>query len=226
MIMAMGAFQRYPDKGPAKSIGAIGYIFHAVFFINNTAFLCAQLISVLETNKLVQVVAVHPGDGSPPAAGTVDVLPLVMQVDGGGNTTPHETVTGLPYFRLQGGNGAVIADPAVDEIGWVAVCDRDTSNVRSTLKASPPGSGREFSLADGIYLGGCLNGVPSQYVWFKPSGVKIVDNLGNIFETGPDGIDVTLVAGGDLRVNGTGFLTHVHVVTTAPGVTAPPTPGS
>jgi len=193
---------------------------------NTHAFQCSQLISLLETTKLVQVMAVHPGAGSPPAAGTVDVMPLVMQVDGGGNATKHGTVTGIPYFRLQGGGNAVILDPAVGDIGYVAVCDRDTSSVRSTLRAAPPGSGREFSLADGIYVGGCLNGTPTQWVWFKSTGLEFADLNGNVWETSSTGIRVTLAPGGDFVVNGISLLNHIHAVTTAPGNTAPPTPGT
>ncbi len=79
---------------------------------------------------IVKVIAVHGGGtGSPP---TVDVQPMVNQVDGFGNQTPHGVVYGLPCFRLQGGNGAVILDPVVGDKGLAVFCDRDISTVKAT----------------------------------------------------------------------------------------------
>ena len=71
-----------------------------------TSFIVRQMIAKLDTMKLVQVVAVHGGGVNP--GGTVDVYPLVCQVDGNFNGKPHGTVYGLPWSRLQGGKNAVI----------------------------------------------------------------------------------------------------------------------
>jgi hypothetical protein len=109
----------------------------------------------------------------------VDVLPLVSQVDGNGNATPHGTVTGLPWSRVQGGKNAIICDPQVGDIGYVVACDRDISGVVRSGKQSTPGSSREFDVADGIYAGGCLNVAPNQYLVFTTSGVRLVDSFGN-----------------------------------------------
>ena len=57
------------------------------------AFVCRQLIAQISTMKLVKVVAVNGGGVNP--AGTVDVQPLVSQIDGNGNgksSTPSTTV--------------------------------------------------------------------------------------------------------------------------------------
>src|SRR5579863_4206007 len=79
-----------------------------------TIFICRQLIAQLETAIPVEVKAVHVGNGSPPAAGTVDLQLLVSLLDGSGNQVQQGIVYGVPFFRLQGGPWAVICDPAAD----------------------------------------------------------------------------------------------------------------
>src|SRR5262249_23523354 len=155
-----------------------------------------------ETMRLVEVVAVHPGAGSPPAPGTVDVRPLVNQVDGVGNSIPHGIVNGVPWIRLQGGDGGIITDPAVGDFGYV-VCDgRDTSGVRSPGAAPTRGSLRFFALADGVYLGGLLkSGPPAQYLWFSADGIALWDRHNNLIATSSSGIDIT-PTGGPLTVHG------------------------
>lgn len=163
-------------------------------------FLCRQLINRLDTMKLVQVKAVHPGQGSPPAAGTVDVLPLVNQIDGKGYAVPHGTVFGVPYWRLQAGAWAFIADPVAGDIGYVVCADRDSSAVVRTQAQANPGSRRKYSVADGVYMGGCLNPAPSQYVQLKADGtLEIADGKGNVLSTSSNGFSLT----GNLAVTGT-----------------------
>ena len=67
-------------------------------------------------------------------------------------------------------------DPMPGDIGLMAVCDKDITNVKSTKAESPPGSKRQHSSADGVYLTGIasLNGDPSQYVKFSNSGIEVV----------------------------------------------------
>ena len=112
------------------------------------AFICRQLIQQLNIMKLVKVMAVHPGSGTPPGPGTVDVQPLVSQIDGNGYATPHGTVNGIPVWRLQAGPWAIIADPAVGDIGYVVCADRDISNVTRNAGAVQgpynPGSRRQY----------------------------------------------------------------------------------
>lgn len=204
---------------------------------NAISFMARQIVERLNTMKPVKVVAVHPGSGSPPATGTVDVLPLVNQVDGNNNATPHGVVYGLQFLRLQSGLGAVISDPQVDDIGFVVCADRDISNVTRTRAQANPGSGRKYDLADGIYIGGILNDVPTQYVWFSATGLKIADSNGNVLEMSSSGITFTgnvkvtnISASGTVIAGfGTGdqvnLQTHVHP-TAATGAPSPPTPGT
>ena len=139
---------------------------------NEFAFVFAQMLGKRCFCAVVQVVACS-NSGAVAAAGTVDVQPLVNQVDGVGNAVPHHVIHGLPYQRMIGGTSAVIIDPAVGDIGYCVFADRDISSVKATQKQANPGSRRRNNWSDGIYIGGILNGVPTQFVQFSASGITI-----------------------------------------------------
>lgn len=201
---------------------------------NAMVFVISQLLARASTMKLVKVQNVTP-NADPIKAGTVDVIPLVDQVDGNGNTTPHGTIYGLLYVRIQGGTNAVIVEPKAGDVGLCIVADRDTSAVRASGGGqSAPGSFRQFDLADGVYLGGLFGPAPTQSVQFTDDGIKLSDKNGNVFEMKAGGIDVTTVA---FRCNGSiiaGFgtgdqvsvQTHLHTSGGSGSPTSPPTPGS
>ena len=208
-------------------------------------FMIAQALAQLEIMLPVQVVAVHPGSGSPPAAGTVDVQLLVSLLDGAGNATPQGVVYGLPYFRLGGGPWAVIMDPAVDDFGYSVSASRDISAVKAKPGIQNPGSLRKHSYADGVYMGGILNGAPKAYLWLKSDGTwTLNDKPGNVLQGDTNGITATPISGkpfkvaGNLQVTGTiasgegggdqvSLQTHTHSgVTTGGGTSGPPTPGT
>lgn len=140
---------------------------------NATTFLVAQALGKMQTATLVRVVACSNSGGLSPV-GSVDVQPLVNQVDSLGNPTPHGTVYNLPYFRIQGGTNGIILDPEPGDIGVCVFASRDLSKVKATRAQANPGSHRQYSFSDGIYLGGVLNGMPSQYVRFSAAGIAIV----------------------------------------------------
>ena len=209
------------------------------------SFMIAQKIAELEIMLPVQVAAVHPGSGSPPAAGTVDVQLLVSLLDGAGNAVQQGIVYGLPYFRLQGGPWAVVVDPAVNDFGYSVSASRDISSVKANPGVQNPGSLRKHSYADGVYMGGILNGAPAASLWLKPDGTwTLTDKPGNVLQGDGTGITATPAGGkpftvkGDLNVTGkiigddgsggqVSLLTHTHGgVTTGSGISGPPTPGS
>jgi hypothetical protein len=183
-------------------------------------FLCRQLIQQLNMMKLVKVVAVHPGSGTAPGPGTVDVQPLVSQIDANGYATAHGTVFGIPIWRLQAGPWALVADPVKGNVGYVVCADRDSSNVvrNAGAVAGPynPGSRRQYDLADGVYMGGCLNAAPTQYVWLKSDGtLVIVDGHGNTIQTTPNGFQLSDANGNSVQSSPTGLtLTAVTVTVT------------
>jgi hypothetical protein len=147
-------------------------IFSGASRFNAISFVVNQLLGERSTATLVQIKAVtNAGDLSP--VGFVDVLPLVNQLDGDGNAVPHGVVHGLPYFRMQGGTNAIILDPQVGDIGMAVFADRDISSVKANKGQANPGSMRRSDKADGMYIGGFLNGTPTQYVQFSEAGIRI-----------------------------------------------------
>lgn len=52
-------------------------------------------------------------------------------------------------------------------------CSRDISKVKTSKKQDNPGSRRKYSYSDGVYIGGLLNGVPTQYILINDDGIAI-----------------------------------------------------
>lgn len=139
---------------------------------NNMAFMVQQALGKMQTATLVRIESCTNAGGLSPV-GYVDVTPLVNQLDGQGNPTPHVTIYNVPYFRLQGGANGIIIDPQKGDIGVAVFASRDISQVKTTKKQGNPGSHRQYSFADGMYLGGMLNGTPTQYIQFSTDGIRI-----------------------------------------------------
>ena len=209
---------------------------------NNLAFTIQQALSKVQTATVVKVIACS-NDGGVSPVGTVDVQILVNQISGQKVATPHVTMYGLPYLRIQGGANAVIIDPHPGDIGIAVFASRDITTVKSTKAQASPNTFRMHDFADGMYLGGLLNGAPLQYVQFGSAGVAIV-SPGTITLQAPNivlngavaqsGGNVTmaedLTVSGDVVADLTGstfdgipFATHVHTgVTSGSGNTGGP----
>lgn len=140
---------------------------------NNLAFIIQQALSKVQTATVVKVIACS-NDGGVSPVGTVDVQILVNQISGQKVATPHVTMYGLPYLRIQGGANAVILDPQPGDIGIAVFASRDITTVKSTKAQANPNTFRMHDFADGMYLGGLLNGTPVQYLQFGSSGISIV----------------------------------------------------
>lgn len=121
--------------------------------------------AAINTCTIVKVTKVST-TGQVAAVGRVSVQALVKMVDGIGQTVDHVNVFNLPYFRLGAGDKAVIMDPKVGDVGIVVFADRDISGVKNSKKLSPPGSGRRFNMADGIYISTCVADTPKCYIQF------------------------------------------------------------
>lgn len=180
---------------------------------NSFHFVIRQLIARVNTATLVQIQKVtNAGDVSP--IGYVDVLPLVNQIDGDGQPTPHITIYNLPYCRLQGGSNAVILDPKVGDVGVAVFASRDISTAKATKKQSNPGSRRRHSMADGMYIMTVIADAPTNYIQFKSDGsINIVSTAAITF----NGTNATLDASGNLTVTGDvvaaggiSLIHHVH----------------
>lgn len=192
-----------------------------------TQFIAQQMINKVCTMTLVRVVAVRVEQLQ------MDVQPLTTQLDGDGNATPHGTIYNVPWFRLQGGVNAVIIDPEVNDIGLCVFAMQDISSVKANKKQSNPGSRRRYDWADGVYIGGILNAVPTRFVQFvdgDAGGIVItaLDTLtingnvvvnGTIQATDTINSDVDVTAGDD----GISLVNHTHDgVETGGGNTGPP----
>lgn len=162
-------------------------------------FFVKQRLLKIQTSTLVEVQAVHGGGVGP--IGTVDVLPLVNQVDGAGNSIPHKTIYGRPYSRLMGGASAVIMDPAVGDKGLMVFASRDLTAVIVSQEQSPPPSLRTYSYADGLYVFSCLSdGDPTQYIEFVPNDGGINVKTSGAFNV--DAASMTVTTSGATNING------------------------
>lgn len=131
-----------------------------------------NLIGKMGTVTICKIVKVKGGGTG--AVGMVDILPMVLQMDAGGNIYENAVIYNVPYFRYQGGANAVIIDPKPGDIGVCLVCTRDISRVKRTKKPAAPDSHRKFDWSDSLYIGGILNGAPAQYIHFLESGIDVV----------------------------------------------------
>jgi len=180
------------------------------------AFIVRQMMAQMDTMKLVQVVTVHGGAAAIAAAGTVDVLPLVNQIDGATppNPTPHGTVYGIPWSRLTGGQNAVICDPQANDIGYVVAADRDISVLKTTFAQGNPGSQRRFNIADGIYTSLALNVAPNQYLVFTSTGVRLVDQFNNSIALASSGVTISVAGSVIGRFTSTGLAVTGKITST------------
>jgi len=154
----------------------------------------------------------------------VDVLPLVSNVDGFGETVEPTTIYHLPVFRYHAGVGAVILDPVVGDKGLAIFSQSDSSTVNEgTSTPQQPGSFRRFSMSDGFYLGGFHNAAPTVYIEIKQDGEVVIvapnkltvttpqaDFSGQVNMTGAVSMGGSLSVTGDATIGGISFLSHVH----------------
>ncbi len=201
-------------------------------------FLIKQALAEHRTSVPVKVVKVHGGGvGKPP---TVDVQPMIKQMDGVGNASSHAIVYGIPVARNQAGANVVINDPLVGDTGHLMVADRDIQSWKDNDGAeSNPGSMRRHDLADGVYHHAvAMPTTPKQYVHFKDGvGIDIYDCNGNKIEMTSAGVKIngTLIdlhgnikAAGDVQTStNTTLDTHIHSGVTSGGAnTATPVLGT
>lgn len=175
-----------PAKGPQQGFADPN---SSAGKFNALAFLIQQLIGKIGTMMPVQVVGTSAsGLVAPPR--TVNIVPQVNQIDGGGNPTPHGTIFNIPVWRYQAGTSAIILDPIVNDLGMAFVAMRDISIFKSTGKRSNPGSFRRYDLADSIFIGSILGVTPTSYIRFDASGNISINTPG----------DVTVMAGGNASI--------------------------
>lgn len=205
-------------------------------------FIVQQKISEMSTLTLVRVIDCT-NDGGIVPVGTVTVQPLVNLMSGDRVAFKHKPLYKLPYLRVQGGRNAVIIDPKPGDVGLAGFCSRDISAVKTAKAEANPGSHRQFSMADGVYLYTCMGTeAPEQYIVMNDAGIKMLSPTliemeaptirikGALEQTDGDAsfaqnVDVgdSLTAQTEVTAGTIGLTTHKHP--TAPtGPVSPPIP--
>lgn len=181
-----------------------------------------RLIRGIRTATLVKVMAVHPTAGT---VGFVDVVDLVQQQTTNGVVIDSAQMFRLPYLRMQGGQSAIILDPAVGDIGMAAFGQRDLSAAIATREPGAAASNRAYDAGDGLYLGGFLNADPTQFIEFLPTGGINIEATGPVnvnasgaatltapswTVTGPVTFNDPITAP-EATINGVAVSTHKHI---------------
>lgn len=135
--------------------------------LNRTEFIARQVMNRIATATLVLVKAVDT------SARTVDLQPMVAQIDGAGTAVPHGVISSVPWLNPRAGGSAVILTPVVGDIGLAVFCHSDISSVKINQKPSIPGSRRRFDWSDAIYVGGLFGPDPTQFIRLDADGIAI-----------------------------------------------------
>jgi hypothetical protein len=178
---------------------------------NTLMFVIKMALQKVQTATLVQVVSCS-NDGGVSPVGVVTVTPMVNQMSGSRQATPHGPIYNLPYCRIQGGANAVIMDPEPGDIGIAVFASRDISAVKAAKAPANPGSLRMFDWADGLYIGGVLNGTPTCYIQFDDGNINLVTPAGvvNINGTTVDASGNIVVKSGSTITDGVGIVVETH----------------
>lgn len=152
--------------------------------VNALDFFVEQRLKSIFTCDLVRVVGVNDK--------SVDVLPLVYQVDGDNKILKQEPIYDIPYCRQQAGVNGIILKPVVGDLGVVVYARRDISSVLSSGGENVPDTRRVMSESDAIYLCSLASimTAPTRYIEFTNNGINITPNT-------------TLTIDGDVVVTGT-----------------------
>jgi len=184
-------------------------------------YVISQMLARLATATLVEVITVHAGGVS--ALTTVDVQPIVNQIDGIGTATPHGTIYKMPAWRVLSANGQIVNDPVVGDIGLAIFCHSDISAAVANMAVSNPGSFRKFDWADGIYLGGLFNEEPTQSIEITAQSIVITPGSGGVVVNGNLTATGTITGQTDVIAATVSGKTHVHSgVSTGSGDTGEP----
>ena len=149
---------------------------------NTLSFVFWLLMQKVQTNTLVKVISCTNSGGLSPV-GRVTVQPLVNQMTGNREGIAHGQIFNCLYSRITSGGGAgssgvvnaIIMDPKPGDIGMMAFCSRDISNVVANAGPANPGSFRMFDWADGVFTMNVPLGLdPTQYIQFSETGINIV----------------------------------------------------
>lgn len=163
-------------------------------------YILGRFLGRTYTATLVKVNDVQAGGTGP--VGFLSATDLIQQVDGNNDGIPNVPMRNIPYFRLQGGANAIIIDPKPGDIGLAVFAQRDISALKTSKTEGAPPSLRMHDVSDGLYIGGLLNGAPSQWIQFLESGIN-VQSTGNININA--GGDINITSDGEFVINSASF---------------------
>lgn len=162
-----------------------------------------SIMNQMATATLVRVVAVN--------GRSVDVQPMVAQLDGAGNAVPHGTIHNLPVWRNQAAGVAIVVTPAVGDVGLAVFAHSDISSAKATGADSPPGSKRRFDWADGIYLGGLFGpDEPATTITLSEADGLVITSALPVRINAPLQALQGLTVMGGLTVDGKPYALHTH----------------
>jgi hypothetical protein len=119
--------------------------------INRHAFQHEQLSGEKRTHFVAKIVKVYNRNSLDEPC-TVDIQPVVKQMDGVGKASSHGTIYGIPVPRNQSGDSVLINDPQTGDVANFSVLDRDHSSSQANDWAeSNPGSFRRSSMSDAVF---------------------------------------------------------------------------
>ena len=176
-----------------------------------TDFIVRQVLNRMATATLVEVMAV--------SADSVDIRPMVAQIDGAATAVPHGTIHNVPFFSMRAGSSAIVMKPVVGDFGLAIFCHNDISAVKKNKKASNPGSRRRFDWADALYLGGFLGAEPTHYLKFDAAGEIEIKPNSALSVTGAQSVSGNQTVQGNAAVSGS-------LAVTGPASAATPSPGT
>ena len=159
-------------------------------------------LAQMSTCELVKVIAVN-GD-------RLTVQPLLFKVDADNNSVKRGEIFNVPFIRLQGGANAVIIDPHVGDIGMCCYASRDISLLKRIKNFVAPNSKRMYDVSDAIYIGGVLNGTPTQVVEFTSNGINITSPNQVTINATKLQVNCPIEATGYIKSGSISLKTHVH----------------
>jgi hypothetical protein len=173
--------------------------------VNNADWMIDQAAARIQVMHPVKILAVHPGNNANIPT-TVDVQPMIDQVDPAGNRTPHGTIYGVPAARYHAGGNLIKITPVVGDVGMMHLADRDASSLFANGGAqSPPGSSRRHDMADGFYHGGLYTIAPTNTIDLD-GGNMAHTTQGTITHTAKG--DISHTSQGNIQHTAAGNITH------------------
>lgn len=144
--------------------------------LNALLYIINKEVDKVKTMILVRVVGVNTVETAVRKVDTIDVIPVIQEVDANNEAVPLDIIPNIKYIRWQFGNNAIKAVPAIGDIGIMIISKKDASRI--SINSGIVTTKREYCLQDGVYIGGLLgfNSEPTQFIDFTENGIDITSD--------------------------------------------------